>query len=136
MPELNGYICTGLVVEDDWNGSISKMDPDDLRIDKSSDYGGADAKEVLQKYATDRPATFDESVAACRDWYDAMEWGKAFCCQMFGSDDTWRTFVVDATSVTAQDGMEGGSFGAEAFNEACNMAATSFAVLLMAVTLY
>ena len=26
-------------------------------------------------------ATWDSHVAACRAWYDANNWGKAFCCQ-------------------------------------------------------
>ena len=128
---MNGYICTGLEMKEE-----DLTDPDSLRIDKDADYAGPDAKEALEKYAVeDRPATFEEGVAACRAWYDAMEWGKAFCCQMSGADKAWITMVIDAGSVTAQDAVDGETFGAEAFNEACNMAA-SFAVLLMAVTLY
>ena len=49
----------------------------------------------------------DTSVAKCRAWYNANEYGKSFCCQMTTIDGEYtNTLVIDANSTETAESFE------------------------------
>ena len=114
---MNGYLCTGLYApQPEWKGSFSDLDKDKLRLDKLEDYA---SDEVLMKWAENPPKNMDEGVSACRRWYDFKNYGKPFCCQMYGSDKDYIIGVINSSSVKAQASFGGEvEFGATAFKSA------------------
>ena len=131
---MNDYICSGLYSPDLlWMGGIKQLDKDGLSLAKDEDYM---ADDVLKTWALNPPKTLDDGVSACRRWYDYKNHGKGFCCQMYGDEDAYETFVIDCTGTRYQapvvSFMGDVSFGALSFNTASKMA-SAVAMMMTAV---
>ena len=90
------------------------------------------------------PESWEGVIASCRAWYDAKNWGKAFCCQGAESGGEWdgEPGLVFNTGKTASADPIDVSFGefsvqivpyAEAFKSATRL--SGVAIVMAAVTL-
>ena len=116
---------------------LSAIDPEGLLASKDDDFKVLPGKD-------DWPASWEGVIASCRAWYDAKNWGKAFCCQGSETSGEWGSEpgLVFNTGKTASADPIDVSFGefevkinpyAEAFKSATRLGGV--AIVMAAVTL-
>ena len=97
--------CKGLLLtaanidKDSKNGDDMATNPEQIIRSKGSTWNNVDNSKMDEK-------DVDTSVAKCRAWYDANNYGKPFCCQMQIAAGEWDANVVDSTSTVVAEPFE------------------------------
>ena len=91
-------VCSGVVWTSDaltatFTGDEKAADPDGLLISSDDDVTDYAAMTAL-KEKDPKDIVWEDFIAACRGWYDANKWEKAFCCQTVNSDGAWNPLVT------------------------------------------
>ena len=112
---MSGYKCGGLVFTSDTlmtvmaseGKDLSSIDPNGLLLTKDiKDFDGLSATKALEQKAKDGTVAWEDLTKVCKEWGEAKEHGKAFCCQGMtgnGEFDSEGITIFDATKVEKQD---------------------------------
>ena len=85
---MSGYKCGGLVYTSDTlmtmmssdGKDMSSIDPNGLLLAKDKDFDDLSATKALEQKGEDGTFTWEDFTKVCKEWGEAKEHGKAFCC--------------------------------------------------------